>query len=133
MGINLLTKSFLLTRHLKILVLFLEIKSKSLFVEIKTVFKKNGEYTDFFQMTIWGKLFVKFKMEALENRFLLGGWAHLQFLLGKSKDISNNRKRFIDYLKRKNYLKFLRYSFTSKLSRNELVFFFILDAIKVYI
>lgn len=123
MGINLLTKSFLLTRHLKILVLFLEIKSKSLFVEIKTVFKKNGEYTDFFQMTIWGKLFVKFKMEALENRFLLGGWAHLQFLLGKSKDISNNRKRFIDYLKRKNYLKFLRYSFTSKLSRNELVFF----------
>lgn len=75
-------------------------------------------------MTIWGKLFVKFKMEALENRFLLGGWAHLQFLLGKSKDISNNRKRFIDYLKRKNYLKFLRYSFTSKLSRNELVFFF---------
>lgn len=125
MGINLLTKSFLLTRHLKILVLFLEIKSKSLFVEIKTVFKKNGEYTDFFQMTIWGKLFVKFKMEALENRFLLGGWAHLQFLLGKSKDISNNRKRFIDYLKRKNYLKFLRYSFTSKLSRNELVFFFL--------
>lgn len=75
-------------------------------------------------MTIWGKLFVKFKMEALENRFLLGGWAHLQFLLGKSKDISNNRKRFIDYLKRKNYLKFLRYSFTSKLSRNELVFFY---------
>lgn len=91
MGVNLLIKTFLLTRHLKILVLFQEIKSKS-FLSKSKQFLKKGECTDFFQMTIWGKLYVKFKMEALENRFLLGGWAQLQFLLGKSKDISNNKK-----------------------------------------